>query len=489
MIDAVTRVTFCLAARSICAQDFWSLLSSLSSACPASAYICLDRCDLLDFRLNTILLLLSMRAVKPAGQALADMSLSDKIAFNATIQARNIKRAMGRPLKAKDTEIPSYLTIGEPEGFTATSDEESLLGLDTPAQEKDKEDDDIGSYTPGTMRKFMAFAGKFLSKRSRSDDAEPSSSKKSRLVKRPAVKETLIGVGESLPLLPPEDYNLIWHSHEHVPISLFTRDSIVLCHSKGNSLKSIKGYVGDDNKKSPLINPEDPRFPAEDTLEFHVWAGAAELMSQWANTLDVDGTVGAWMRQHLSWCNLKITREGEDWDLIRSFDIAQRKEYHIRPFVFSTRSHRDRLLDHERTLNKERAAAAAAAAAAYTSSSRGGGGGGGGRQGGSSSNSRSFREGQPSKSASTCLVCGNKGHRSDACHAQTLRGGGALFAKVIDGKIVTIAGSKPICGAWNISGKASQYCRHNRAEHACSFCGKSEHHALSWTCVAKPESA
>ncbi|KAF5339341.1 hypothetical protein D9611_009804 [Ephemerocybe angulata] len=392
-----------------------------------------------------------MRIAKPSEQDLAQMSLSDKVAFNAKIQARNLKRAMGRPLKAKGAEIPSYLTSGEPDGFTATSDEESALDLEPPAQEKDKDDDDIGSYTPGTMRKFMAFAGKLLSKRTRSDDAESSASKKSKMVTRPAVKETLIGVGESLPLLPPEDYNLIWHSREHVPISLFTRDSIVLCHSKGNSLKSIKGYVGDDNKKSPLINPEDPRFPAEDTLEFHVWAGAAELMAQWANTLDVDGIVGAWMRQHLSWCNLKITREGEDWDLIRSFDIAQRKEYHIRPFVFSTRSHRDRLLDHERTLNKEKAAAAAAAAAASASSSRGGGGGGGGRQGGSSSNSRSFREGQPSKSASTCLVCGNKGHRSDACHAQTLRGGGALFAKVIDGKIVTIAGSKPICGAWNIS--------------------------------------
>ncbi|KAF5329069.1 hypothetical protein D9611_013890 [Ephemerocybe angulata] len=51
-----------------------------------------------------------MRAIKPTGQQLAAMSLADKIAFNATLQARNVKRA--------DT------------GFTGESEDESLLGLE-----------------------------------------------------------------------------------------------------------------------------------------------------------------------------------------------------------------------------------------------------------------------------------------------------------------------------------------------------------------------
>ncbi|KAF6744316.1 hypothetical protein DFP72DRAFT_1052206 [Ephemerocybe angulata] len=173
-------------------------------------------------------------------------------------------------------------------------------------------------------------------------------------------------------------------------------------------------------------------------LEFHVWTGAADLLIQWALTLDHDGTVSAWMTKHFQWCNQKVTRDGEDWALIRSFDIAARKEYHIRPYAFSAKVHRDRLIDHERFLTKKKALAQA------SSSSRGGGGGGGGRQQGApSGNGRSFREGQSSKSASLCLICGHQGHRSDSCHAPTVRGGGELHSKSHNGKIVSIAGSKP----------------------------------------------
>lgn len=103
--------------------------------------------------------------------------------------------------------------------------------------------------------------------------------------------------------------------------------------------------------------------------------------------------------------------------------------------------------------------------------------------GGSHPGNRSFQKGQSGEPPRVphCLVCGSRGHHARACNQKVKRDGSALFAKWNENKLVSISGNNPICAKWNASGRAYAACNsHNSAEHACSFCGRKDHHAFSW---------
>ncbi|KAL0066710.1 hypothetical protein AAF712_006315 [Marasmius tenuissimus] len=79
-----------------------------------------------------------------------------------------------------------------------------------------------------------------------------------------------------------------------------------------------------------------------------------------------------------------------------------------------------------------------------------------------------------------CLVCCTRGHRSDrhdSSHPSP------LWVKLDGSKIIHPTNKKPICVNWNIHGNK---CREGCSfEHLCTFCGRADHHAFSWTCKEK----
>ncbi|KAF6753338.1 hypothetical protein DFP72DRAFT_429447 [Ephemerocybe angulata] len=430
-----------------------------------------------------------MAPPKPTSEELAAMSLAEKVALNAKIMARNAARTTAKALKASNVAIPEGVLV---DGITGLSRPESPVDMTVTEAEKPIEEDDIESMTPGTLKKFLRFSMKFLGgKRSHSGSNDDLAAKKAKTKAYEDVEEIDLKVGEAAPLHVPKDYLDIWRCREHVPLSLFTKDAITLVHCKGNSLRTVKAQRPGEDKKSWIINPEDSRFRKESELDYATWSGAADLFCEWTQGLDRDGIVYSWMARHFAYVQTLVTRDGEDWPLVRSFDIATRSEYQMTPFTYGDDTHSARFIKHERAVQKKAAADKATAQAASSSRGGGGGGGSGSRGGASGQGFRSFRERQAGgrPSTSVCLICANTGHRSDACKATLTRTGAALFSKIrSDGKLVSIEGNKLICTPWNVFGKANWACKeHNRSEHMCSLCGKSDHPACSNTCVPKQD--
>lgn len=458
---------------------------------------------------------------KPAKEILSKMTLSEKLAVNAKVISRNVRRGVVKSLKAHNPDATPPSDLLEP-GFTGMSDNESEVDftemLRDPEEEariakereqeeearkkkeledearKKKDDDELGSLTPGTAKTARILAhvlgSKFGlgSKRTSSSGSTDESSKKKKQRRSDRV-EVDLAVGESSKLTVPEDFLTAWQAGEHLPLSLFTVDSLRLCHTKINSLRTVKNTEDKSGKK--LINVDDARFAKENGLDFALWSDAADTMAQWAGTVDDGGVLQRWLVSHFKYVHGLVAKDREEWPLARGFDISMRQEYHMAPFSFSTAFHRSKFLEFERLERKRLSDSNSYSNQQYytnvSSSSRPGGSSSGPGHG-----NKSFRERQSGKSASTCLVCGNLGHRGDSCRATKLCGTDKPpFAKHVNGRLVTVKEGNPICAPWNVYGTFKGACgsHPNRAEHSCSFCGSLKHHATSWQCLSKPDSA
>lgn len=473
--------------------------------------------------------------------ALAAMSYKEKKAENDKRIARNTKRAMIKALKASNphAEIPSMFLEA---GFTGMSDDEDEIDITGHIRadsalsqeemfEKDNDPDDeetrrldeeqrrleeerrladdllnrddddpdqegarLGPMSPASVKRAIANAianvmggmlgiGSKRSSSAKSADESEFSKKKPRTDR----EEVDLAIGELSRPEVPDDYFTLWHAKEHLPISLFSLESLRLVHSKANSLRTVKNTF--DRKGPKLINTEDSRFQSEDTLDYASWSGAIGTFLAFAKSLDKKGTAQKWYYHHFEFCTELVVTRHEDWEVVRSFDIATRKEYHMSPFRFGHDTHHSRFLAHERLLQRT------ANRQSVPSSSRASAPSGSRREPAPythSSSRQPFQSRQPGpKTTSVCLICGNQGHRSDVCRVQKLRGTDKpTFARFSNGKLVSVRDANPICAPWNVSGNFGARCgQHNRAEHACSFCGKLDHHATSWSCLPNPNAA
>ncbi|KAG7092810.1 hypothetical protein E1B28_009126 [Marasmius oreades] len=86
-----------------------------------------------------------------------------------------------------------------------------------------------------------------------------------------------------------------------------------------------------------------------------------------------------------------------------------------------------------------------------------------------------------------CIACSLRGH---SAKTHSTSDPSPLWASLRSKMLYHPTSNKPLCGRFNIFGTSKGdrdgKCSDCKAEHVCSFCGRSEHYALSWKCQQKP---
>jgi hypothetical protein len=91
----------------------------------------------------------------------------------------------------------------------------------------------------------------------------------------------------------------------------------------------------------------------------------------------------------------------------------------------------------------------------------------------------------------TCILCAQQGHGADHHYDDpkpvTFSDSKKTWARIADRRLLTPSGQQ-LCIPFNVRGADRCHCTHPRDVriHCCSFCGNENHHALSWTCRARP---
>lgn len=107
-------------------------------------------------------------------------------------------------------------------------------------------------------------------------------------------------------------------------------------------------------------------------------------------------------------------------------------------------------------------------------------------RGGPSTDGGPFRTGKPGASSElVCLSCGTGGHRANKCSKSTLPNKKPVHCVWYDGKLVEADSRKESCVIWNVFGtvpcNSAKCC--GTTGHFCSWCGSTEHYALSKRCL------
>ncbi|KAJ3529834.1 hypothetical protein NMY22_g8836 [Coprinellus aureogranulatus] len=313
-----------------------------------------------------------------------------------------------------------------------------------------------------------------------------------------------------LQLTPPSDLNVLYYAGEYVPLAMFTQSNLSILQLMGTSGKTHKAQMSVPSCKKtvsvPVINIYDSRFSKEASLTYEDWRSATHTMIAWALTLHSDSVFAVWLKSHFDWCDQRIITAKMPFSTVLTFDIEMRLTYHRQPFAFQPAWYLDKFNEvrlHVQSLNLSLAATPVTAygtgllpsefykcgKSSSSSSKQSQGYSGSGQA--SHLNTRPFQKGQSDEPRpSHFLVCGNGGHHAKVCRSSAKRDGSQFFTKW-DGpnnKLITVNGGYPICSRWNASGRAGTGCssHSNSAQHSCSFCGKRDHHAFSWTCLPSP---
>ncbi|KAG7089423.1 hypothetical protein E1B28_011109 [Marasmius oreades] len=102
---------------------------------------------------------------------------------------------------------------------------------------------------------------------------------------------------------------------------------------------------------------------------------------------------------------------------------------------------------------------------------------------------RPFQSGNGGNSSSDlyCIACSRRGH---SAKTHSTSDPSPLWVSLKHKILYHPVSQKPLCGRFNIfstsKGDRDGKCTDCNSEHVCSFCGKSDHHALGWKCRQKP---
>ncbi|KAJ3990646.1 hypothetical protein F5050DRAFT_1821354, partial [Lentinula boryana] len=290
-----------------------------------------------------------------------------------------------------------------------------------------------------------------------------------------------------------------------IPLSFFTYERLSAIASDTLLTQKLRvSFLDDDGKKSTVYALDVPKLIDEWKLPKNGDKKEGLLFSEFREAagfllkFEAERTIGGessnsyrWFDNHFSFW---LVHRGSEqlFEFWKDLEFDQRMERKVYPKPFIASSYENAWSKAEsnkaRSLEvKEILAAATAAAMSAVSSSPS-----------SSSHpfaqkpiqkptkfggiSTPFQPGSKGKTlAPCCLGCGKRGHRIDE-HIDSIHGKFSWITFVNNVACSPDRGNKPLCFAWNIR----RECKGCDSLHACSFCGKPDHHAFSWTCKKSP---
>lgn len=275
----------------------------------------------------------------------------------------------------------------------------------------------------------------------------------------------------------------LWEKKQYIVLSLFTTASMRRLFEQPNSLPMKTISIPGDGNKVHILNVTS--FGAELDLDLSQWHEA------WRNYLDFikqiysPALAARWSDHYNFLASTDDFKTSYPW--ILRFDIAERTAYTFRPMKFDLVAYSQRFTQMKVTVMME-------GFKASTESTNTGGpirnSNSNAHQkkpyGDESRTSKPFPSGgDPKSEGSVCLICAKSGHKAPSCKTTgNLPNGRPLYAKYHGGSIVVVASGRVICFTFNFKGVVPCTGRHlNEDAHICSFCGSSDHHALSRKCL------
>ncbi|KAJ3799464.1 hypothetical protein GGU11DRAFT_498048 [Lentinula aff. detonsa] len=425
-------------------------------------------------------------------EALKKLSLEARLKFNRDIEVKN----EARRLKSIDHAMGNASRPGSPTASFVTVDSEEIALI---------------RKEPAFLKRVFDYLGpwaiNFIQDRNSSDkrkaeedtEAKDVAAKKARLV--PDIEEG----SNDLPEInfPQILFDTAKRVPGGIPLSFFIYERLSAIASDTLLTQKIRvSFLDDDGKKSTVYALDVPKLIDEwklpksgdkkEGLSFSEFREAAGFLLKF----EAERTIGGensnnyrWLDNHFSFWLVDRSSESlfEFWKDLE-FDQRMERKIYPKPFVTSSYENAWSKAENKKARSIEvkeiLAAATAAAMSAVSSSSSSSSYPSAQKQmkkltkfGGISTPFQAGSKGKRKTLAPCCLGCGKRGHRIDE-HVDSTHGKFSWVTFVNAVACSPDRGNKPLCFAWNIR----RECKGCDSLHVCSFCGKADHHAFSWTC-------
>lgn len=270
---------------------------------------------------------------------------------------------------------------------------------------------------------------------------------------------------------------------QYCPLTLFTNANTERLHREGYSLKRTKINV--NGISHHLLDLS--QFANELDLDPLSWQEAYQRYLTWIK--DIGDPLS-----HTRWSNHFVTLSKDEairknFRAIIEFDVETRQNYALRPHQHCEREWRDRLqakkyetmqdvFFRQQEASFRPAPDRSTHTARYEPYDK--------RQGKKPTDAdlNSFRDVKPVKSSDPmCIICGRSGHRFSACSEETSSKGTQTFSKYLAGNLCRKSNGSQLCVTFNLNNPRRPCKREHAEQHLCSFCGRTEHSALSRLCI------
>lgn len=283
----------------------------------------------------------------------------------------------------------------------------------------------------------------------------------------------------------------------YIPLTCFLNKSWRRMHTAGDSLTYSKHPDQLGGKSITILNVN--QFGVEDSLSLGQWTEAWKNYGTFLNNLMSKHALSHWL-EHYRWI-IGQSNFDKDFILYHAFDIKERQSYIHDPCAFDSEAYHHRF-------QSVRLDIISSLIASLITPPSGGMGHGVFRSSSASGAcngfkpydcpaqradfSRPFPSGTSSPTGLlSCLVCSRAGHCYNVCKFGKFADNTALFAKSSGSGLVSRQHNIPLCISYNVGGK--RVCKghppSSNLEHRCSFCGDSNHFALSFSCRLAPTSS
>ena len=281
---------------------------------------------------------------------------------------------------------------------------------------------------------------------------------------------------EDAPIITPDTKSLpvsnliddLADSGFHVPLSLFTYDSLYKLQNQPLSVKTVKVHHRGQNVHILDIS----HFPVESDLSPLDWYLA------WERLLDWIGCREGHIHKRMWSCHFHFLARkhkfAENFSAILAFDIEIRSgcaldsdssismdQYQARFFQLQMEHLRSSVPSEATSSSLDKQASHSQRPTPYDCKPR------------KDATDDSFRGNQCS--TPICLICQRSGHKVNQCNKEVTQKGAQTFAKCRDGRLVRKDNNNPICFPFQLAA-AKRPCRDNHPDqHVCATCGSHDH--------------
>ncbi|KAK1221173.1 hypothetical protein PQX77_016028 [Marasmius sp. AFHP31] len=296
---------------------------------------------------------------------------------------------------------------------------------------------------------------------------------------------------------------LNYHSQSPPHLGLFLSDNLQKISTLSHQFKWDKVPPGPDGQKINvwLLSSVyqalrlDSQDPMEGIDNMHEWEQAMKNLGRLELLRDPDGADGIYVKFHKCHRNFFARQPAapKNFELWKPVDLELRRDRFAKKLLYSEARYELRWsrvlsqIDNKKYIDDHFAKLGAAARQQYEANEKK-------RKsyGGRDEEDSSSKKGKPFQKSSEggksrgprCVGCGHRGHKAGD-HKST--DPPLIWASIDNGNLVHPTSKKPLCFRFNIYGGTTKCGVDCKSEHLCSFCGKSDHHALSGKCPKDPE--